>query len=326
MSNLISFVVPVLNEVENIELLCQRVDATMWELRDRYSYEVIFTDNHSSDGSYKLLTELAKDRPYIRVIRFSKNIGYQLSILTGYLNARGVVAIQLDADLQDPPELVPEFLEKWEEGNKIVYGIREFREESWLNVKLRQLFYRLMYRLSNESIPPDAGDFRLVDRDIIELLSGINDRRPYLRGVIASFGFKQAGVPYRREKRTKGESKFPYRTMTKLAIDGVVNHSDMPLRLATKIGVIISIISFVIGVGYLIGKIIYQQEWAAGFATTVLLILVSLGILSFLLGIIGEYLGRIYEQLRRYPHVIVEEAIDGESVGQKVQPATKLPK
>ena len=158
MSNLISFVVPVLNEVENIQALCQRIDATMWEIRDRYSYEVIFTDNHSNDGSYKLLTELAKDRPYIRVIRFSKNIGYQLSILTGYLNARGDVAVQLDADFQDPPELIPEFLEKWEEGSKIVYGIREFREESWLNVKLRQLFYRLMYRRSDEAIPLAAAE------------------------------------------------------------------------------------------------------------------------------------------------------------------------
>ena len=312
MSQLISFVVPVLNELENVELLCQRVESVMASYSDEYRYEIVFTDNHSDDGTFAKLGELAKIYKNIRVIRFSKNIGYQLSILTGYLNVRGVAAIQLDADLQDPPELIPEFLKKWQQGNKVVYGIRKSREESWLNRKSRKLFYRIMQSLSNDNIPVDAGDFRLIDRKVIDQLEKINDKKPYLRGAIASFGFDQIGVPYSRGKRVKGQSKFPYRAMVKLALDGILNHSDLPLKLATRISVSVSLIAMVIGVGYLVGKIIFQQQWAAGFATTTILILMSLSVISFLLGIIGEYLGRIYEQVRQYPTVIIEDQIDSE--------------
>ena len=310
MSKLISFVVPVLNEIENVESVCKRVASVMAAYEGRYGYEILFTDNHSDDGTYEELARLATHFANIRVMRFSKNVGYQKSILTGFLAARGVIAIQLDADLQDPPELVPEFIKHWEGGAKVVYGIRATRQESVTKTVLRKMFYRLISRVSVDDMPVDAGDFRLIDRCIIDQLRRIKDHRPYLRGIIASLGYEQVGIRYQRDERKRGQSKFPYRAMIGLAIDGFLNHSDLPLKLATRVGVTVSAISFLVGVGYLVGKLVFRQEWAAGFATTTILMLLSLGIISFLLGIIGEYLGRIYILLRGYPGVVVEKEID----------------
>ena len=289
-SKLISVVVPILNERGNLESVCSRVEAVMRTHLEEYDYEILFTDNHSSDGSFEELLKLSKMRPQVRALRFSKNVGYQLSILTGLLNAKGHAAIQLAADLEDPPELIPQFIDEWEKGAKVVYGVREKRQEGSLQTSLRKSFYRILQRASSDHIPEDAGDFRLIE-------------------IIAAFGFEQVGIPYERSKREWGESKFPYRAMIGLAIDGFLNHSDIPLKLATRSGVFISVLSFLLGVAYLIGKLVFRQQWAAGFATTTILILLSLGIISMLLGIIGEYLSRIYTVTRGYPTVVVEKEI-----------------
>jgi dolichol-phosphate mannosyltransferase len=310
MSVLISFVVPVLNEVGNLEAVCTRVESVMATYEGKFDFEILFMDNHSDDGTYDELIRLSVARPNLRAIRFSRNVGYQLSILTGLLAVRGVAAIQLDADLEDPPELVPEFIKQWEKGAKVVYGVRKARQESVVKTMLRKTFYRLLQRVSKDNLPLDAGDFRLIDRCLLDQLVRIKDQKPYLRGIISSFGYEQVGIPYERDERKWGKSKFQYRAMTSLAIDGLLNHSDLPLKLATRVSILIATISFIVGVGYLIGKLVFLQQWAAGFATTTILILLSLGIISFLLGIIGEYLGRIYVQLRGYPGVIVEKEID----------------
>ena len=306
---LISVVVPILNERGNLEAVCSRVEAVMSANLEGYDYEILFTDNHSSDGSFEELLKLSKTRPQVRALRFSKNVGYQLSILTGLLNAKGHVAIQLDADLEDPPELIPKFIGEWERGAKVVYGVRETRQEGSLQTFLRRSFYRILQRASSDDIPVDAGDFRLIDRCVLDQLTRVKDPKPYLRGIIAAFGFEQVGIPYERSKREWGESKFPYRAMIGLAIDGFLNHSDIPLKLATRVGILISVSSFFLGVVYLVGKLVFQQQWAAGFATTTILILLSLGIISMLLGIIGEYLSRIYTVTRGYPTVVVEKEI-----------------
>lgn len=305
----LSVVVPILNERGNLESVCERVEAVMSRELPQYDYEILFTDNHSDDGSFEELLRLSKTRPQIRALRFSRNVGYQRSILTGLLSARGDAAIQLDADLEDPPELIPSFLREWERGAKVVYGIRERRQESAFRTFMRRSFYRILKKASSDDIPVDAGDFRLVDRLVLEQLARVKDQKPYLRGIIAAFGFEQVGISYERSERHWGESKFPYREMIGLAMDGIVNHSDIPLKLATRIGMFVSFCSFFLGVFYLVGKLVFQQQWAAGFATTTILILLSLGIISLLLGIIGEYLSRIHNVVRGYPTVIVEREI-----------------
>ncbi|MDH5750836.1 MAG: glycosyltransferase family 2 protein [Deltaproteobacteria bacterium] len=306
----ISFVVPAYNEEENVESLYGAVCDLMKELKGRYDHEIIFTDNHSSDRTFAIIKELAARDKKVRGYRFSRNFGYQRSILTGYLRSDGDAVVQLDCDLQDPPSLVADFLEKWEQGSKVVYGVRAKRKE-WWGINLgRKLFYRTINLLSEDDLPLDAGDFRLVDRQVVEALREFEDMQPYLRGAIAGIGFPQEGIAYEREDRKRGRSKFSFFDLMALALDGILNHSIVPLRVASIFGIITSLITLAGGILYLIGKFVLGQDWPAGFATTTILILLSLSINSLFLGIIGEYLGRIYKQVKRKPLTIIEEEVN----------------
>jgi dolichol-phosphate mannosyltransferase len=307
---LLSFIVPVFNEEENIMPLYRAVTTLMQSFAHHYDYELLFTDNHSTDATFDELKRLAKEDPRVRVLRFSRNFGYQRSIYTGYINARGDAAIQLDCDLQDPPELIPEFLRQWEAGYQVVYGVRRSRQEAWLMRTTRKIFYRLINVLSDDQLPHDAGDFRLVDRKVIEVLRQIDDYQPYLRGVIATIGFNQVGIPYDRQERTRGTTKFPLRALFTLAVDGILNHSIVPLRIATFTGLFISAATFVLSFVYLIGKLIFGVAWPPGFATITILILLSLSTNAIFLGIIGEYLGRIYQQVKKRPITVVEQSLN----------------
>ena len=304
---LISIVVPVYNEEANIVPFHEAVVRELAPLAATYDFEFVFTDNHSSDGTFRLLQELAARDKRVRVYRFSRNFGYQRSIMTGYSRAEGDAAIQLDVDLQDPPELIERFLAEWEQGADVVYGIRIKRQESRLINVQRVLFYRLIDRLSEEKIPVDAGDFRLISRRVMELLKSFDDAQPYLRGTIATLGFKQVGIPYSRNARMRGESKFPFSKLVSLAIDGILNHSVVPLRLSTYFGLIVSTLTLLFALGYTVAKLIFSSQWPAGFATLAILSLMSLSINAMLLGIIGEYLGRMYRQMKKQPLTIVEE-------------------
>ena len=210
---LISIVIPVFNEGENIDPLYERIRAVIDPLHETYRFEILFTDNHSTDQTFTRISEIAEDDDRIRCLRFSRNFGFQRSILTGYRAAGGAAAIQLDADLQDPPELIPAFLEHWEQGIAVVYGVRAKRHEGWLITTGRAIFYRLINWMSADDLPHDAGDFRLVDRKILDALNEVDDYHPYLRGLIASFGFEQLGIPYDRDARLRGESKFSFRKL-----------------------------------------------------------------------------------------------------------------
>tara|TARA_A100001037_G_C15104529_1_gene615691 strand:- start:405 stop:1400 length:996 start_codon:yes stop_codon:yes gene_type:complete len=307
---LLSVVIPVFNESENIEKLISRLLAVLDRLKDKYDFELVFTDNHSTDGTYEVLKAWSNKLSNLRVLRFSKNVGYQRSILTGYLSARGDAAIQIDADLQDPPEIISEFISQWENGYQVVYGVRTSRVDGVGSRLIRHVFYRALNAFSRDNLPLDAGEFRLIDRRVIDELKYINDVRPYLRGTIASMGFKQIGIPYERRAREVGESKFDSKDLLKLAVDGFINHSTLPLRIATFTGLIVSVGTLVTGIGFFVGKLFFQQSWPRGFATTTILVLMSLSILSLLLGVIGEYLARIYEQLRYSPKVMIEKEID----------------
>lgn len=307
---LISIVVPVYNEEVNILPFHETVSAELAALSNRYDFEYVFTDNHSTDRTFQILRELASRDSRVRAYRFSKNFGYQRSIMTGYSRAQGDAAIQLDVDLQDPPELIARFLEEWQLGAEVVYGVRIKREESAFINFQRAVFYRLIDRLSEEPIPVDAGDFRLITRRVIELLKSFEDSQPYLRGTIATLGFKQVGIPYARRARTRGESKFPFSKLVSLALDGILNHSIVPLRISTYFGLAVSAITLLSVVGYTIAKLVLGSDWPAGFATMAALILASISINAMLLGIIGEYLGRIYHQMKRQPLTIIEDVIN----------------
>lgn len=311
---LISIVVPVLNEEDNLDPLLVRVREVFAAIPD-YDFEIVFTDNHSSDATFERIVELAASEPRIRAYRFSRNFGYQRSILEGYRRARGAAAIQLDCDLQDPPELIPEFIELWKQGNRVVYGVRAKRAESALVSGLRKTFYRLVNALAEDDLPLDAGDFRLIDASVIEVLRELEDAQPYLRGTIAAMGFRQAAVPYVRSARTIGESKFSWRQMFALSLDGILNHSILPLRLATYAGLTVTVLILSSLVVFVVSRLTLGTQWPAGFATTTVLILLGIALNALFLGIIGEYLGRIYKQVKRGPNTIIERTVDGSRNG-----------
>lgn len=284
--------------------------ATMATVSERYDVELLFTDNHSTDRTFAVIQQLATNDHRVRGLRFSRNFGFQRSIFTAYMHARGKAAVQIDCDLQDPPGLILEFLRKWEEGFHVVYGVRRAREEGWWINSSRKLFYRLISLLSEDELPLDAGDFRLVDRSVLDELRKTDDYQPYLRGTIAALGFEQIGIPYDRASRQRGESKFSFTELCGLALDGILNHSTVPLRISTYLGLAISMLTLLGTLGYVFGRVFLGQNWPPGFATLIIAVLASLSLNALFLGIIGEYLGRIYRQVKRRPLTIVEQEID----------------
>ncbi len=306
---LISIIIPAFNEEANVGPCHARLSRALEALAARYRFEILFTDNHSTDRTFERLAELADRDPRVRALRYSRNFGYQRSILTGYLNSRGAAAIQLDCDLQDPPEMIGELLAHWEKGFKVVYGIRRSRKESAVITGVRRLFYRLIRALSEVDLPLDAGDFRLVDRCVIDELGRHADVQPYLRGAIAEAGYAQVGIPYDREERQAGDSKFSLLSLIQLAVDGITNHSTVPLRIASYAGLAISVLTALAVLGYIVTRFVFGRQWPPGFTTLAVLILLSMSINAIFLGIIGEYLGRIFCQVKKSPHVIVERQL-----------------
>jgi dolichol-phosphate mannosyltransferase len=307
---LVSLICPVLNEEEALPVFYREVTALIKPWESRYAFELVFTDNCSSDRTYEILSGFARNDKRVRVFRFSKNFGYQASIFTGYSMAKGDCAVQLDVDLQDPPEMIAEFLQKWEEGYRVVYGVRARRREGWWMSLTRKVFYRVLNALSSEPIAVDAGDFRLVDRKVIDQIKKLNQSYLYLRGSIAQMGFKQIGIPYTRNERTIGESKFGVRQLFGLAVDSLLLHSTVPLRFAAFFGMILSFVTIIGATVYVALKLLIGEGWPAGFTTLTVFILLSLGINSLFLGILGEYVGRIYRQRHALQGVIIDEQID----------------
>jgi dolichol-phosphate mannosyltransferase len=306
---LISLVIPVYDEEDNIEPLYKAVVAVIDPLSEMYRFEFVFTDNHSTDKTPELLSALAQEDSRVRAFRFSRNFGYQRSILTAYLLSEGAAAIQLDCDLQDPPEMIPAFLERWREGSDVVYGIRKSRLEAARWTIARKVFYWLVDFLSEDPIPRDAGDFRLISRRVIEELRRISDPKPYLRGTIATLGFKQTGIDYERRAREVGVSKFSFYDNIKLALDGIINQSVVPLRMAIYVGMGVAMLTVLASIGYIVAYFTVGFRAPAGFTTTTVLILASLGINALLLGVIGEYLGRMYLQMKNKSVSIVEREL-----------------
>ena len=319
MNRLLSIVVPVFNEEENIKPLFAKLRPLAQNIKREfhYSVEVIVNDNHSTDGTFEALRELAKRHDpvdfQLRIFRFSKNIGFQKSILVGYCKSRGDAVTQIDADLQDPPELILEFLRRWREGYQVVYGVRRRRPEGFALSFARQTFYRLIDRISADHLPHDSGDFRLVDRQLVDVICALHDYDPYLRGLVASLGLKQIGVPYDRDPRNRGESKFHLSDLVKLSIDGITNHSAFPLHLASYFAFFVVLLAAGLIVFYLVGWLFWGRGVPLGFMTQTILQLGSVGVLAFFISIQGLYIGRIYNQIKEKPLAIIQYSIDRDS-------------
>jgi dolichol-phosphate mannosyltransferase len=306
---LITISVPVLNEADNVQPLLQRLRAVA-DAHCRYDFEFLFTDNASTDTTFERLADEARADNRVRVIRFTRNFGFQTSILTNYLNAKGEAAIQIDADLQDPPELFGEFLSAWEKGYKVVYGIRRSRPENIVLSAARKLFYRILASLSTVELPVDAGDFRLIDRAVIEDLRKVKDDAPYIRGTIAHLGYEQIGIPYDRTERKRGSSKFNLLALIRLAVDGVCSQSTKPLELITLFGAILSFLSFFAAIFYFAWYVLVVRKPPQGFTTIVILILLSTSIQTAFIGMLGEYIGRIFRNTRHIPAPIIDQRIE----------------
>jgi dolichol-phosphate mannosyltransferase len=306
---LVSISIPVLNEAGNIGMLYERLVALAQRMADRCDLEFVFTDNHSDDETWSMLETIAASDARVRALRFSRNFGFQSSILANYLHARGDAIMQIDADLQDPPEMLEQFFALWQQGYHVVYGIRRKRPEGWLLYLIRKCGYWVIDKVSEHPIPRDVGDFRLVDRAVVEAIAKFRSVNPYLRGMIAGLGFNQTGIAYDRDSRTQGESKFNVMRLMRLGMTAVFNHSTVPLRMASFLGVVILLASLVGALYYVILRWV-QPDLPRGFVSIQLIVLFGIGLNAFLLGIIGEYILRIYRTLRSEPIAIVERSLN----------------
>jgi glycosyltransferase involved in cell wall biosynthesis len=312
---LLSVIVPVYNESEVIGQTYARLTAVVRAVPG-FDYEIIAVDDGSSDGSYAAMVALASSDRHFRVLKLSRNFGHQTAITAGMDVARGDCVVLIDADLQDPPEVIPQMVAKWREGFDVVYGVRERREgESPMKKLTASLFYRLLSRLTAVPIPVDVGDFRLMSRRVTDRLKEMREKDRFVRGLVAWVGFPQTGVTYRRDARAAGDTKYPYRKMIKFAIDGLTGFSTVPLKAATWLGYLASAFAFI----YLLS--VFIQKWAGitveGWATIMVAMLFMGGVQLVCIGILGEYLGRIFNEVKHRPLYVVEEFVNGDRAARE---------
>jgi glycosyltransferase involved in cell wall biosynthesis len=307
----LSVVIPIFNEEATIPELDRRLGAFLADLAEvGESWEVVFIDDGSSDRSLGLLTEMAAREGRYKVVSFARNFGHQAAITAGIDRAEGDAVVVMDADLQDPPEVVRGMIARWREGNDVVYGVRTKREgETWFKRSTAAAFYRLMAAMQGGvTIPPDAGDFRLMSRKVVLTLRALREQHRFVRGLVAWVGFKQTSVTYDRPARFAGETKYPLRKMLRFAIDGITSFSIVPLRFATWLGIFAGALALGTAGWALMQGI--RGHVVAGWTT--MMIVVALGSCAQLLmiGILGEYVGRIYEQVKQRPLYLVGNEIN----------------
>jgi dolichol-phosphate mannosyltransferase len=302
-----SVVAPIFNELDNLPELYRRVKEVMDQTGE--SWELVLVDDGSVDGSTDRIREYAQLDQRVRPVIFARNFGHQIAVTAGLDYSRGQAVVIIDSDLQDPPEVILDLIAKWREGYEVVYAIRSEREgESWFKLMTASVFYRLIYQITDVKIPLDTGDFRLLDRKVVNVMTQMRERHRFLRGMSVWVGFNQTGVKYRRAARYAGETKYPFKKMFKFAWDAVTSFSYLPLQIATYLGFIsagISIFAIPI-VAYM--RITGSQEAFAGQATTLIAVLFLGGVQLISLGILGEYVGRLYDESKGRPLYIVREA------------------
>lgn len=300
-----SIIAPIYNEVDNLPVLYSRVSEVMNGTEE--AWELILVDDGSKDGSNEVIRKLASADERVRPVIFARNFGHQIAVTAGLDYSRGDAVIIIDADLQDPPEVIHDLIAKWREGYEVVYAVRKEREgETWFKKTTAALFYRIIYRITDVKIPLDTGDFRLVDRKVVNIMSKMRERHRFLRGIGAWVGFKQIGVEYNRAARFAGETKYPLKKMLKLALNAITGFSYFPLQVATYIGFISAGLSILAIPVVIILRLISAPQ-LTGQATTLIMVLFLGGVQLISIGIIGEYIGRIYDEVKGRPLYIVAE-------------------
>ena len=300
-----SIIAPIYNELENIPELYRRVREVMDSTNE--PWELILVDDGSTDGSTQAIYDLAKKEECVRPVIFARNFGHQIAITAGWDYARGDAVIIIDADLQDPPELILEMAKKWKEGYEVVYAVRAEREgESWFKLWTASLFYRLIYRITDVKIPLDTGDFRLMDRKVVDVLKQMRERHRFPRGMSAWVGFRQVGVEYKRAARKAGETKYPFSKMFRLALNAITSFSYFPLQVATFFGFASAGIAIIAIIPVIYLRITGSQAFF-GQATTLIAVLFLGGVQLISLGILGEYIGRLYDEAKGRPLYIVRD-------------------
>lgn len=301
-----SVVAPIFNEKENLPELYRRVKEVMDKTRQ--PWELLLVDDGSSDGSSDIIRALVNKDKRVRPVIFARNFGHQVAVTAGLDYSRGDAVVVIDSDLQDPPELILEMVKKWQEGYEVVFAVRAEREgESWFKLWTASLFYRMIYRITDVKIPLDTGDFRLMDRKVVDVMNDMRERHRFLRGMSAWVGFKQVGVEYKRAARTAGETKYPFRKMLRLAINAVTGFSYFPLQVATFFGFASASIA-IFAMPIVIYLRISGSQAFFGQASTLLAVLFLGGVQLISLGILGEYVGRLYDEAKGRPLYIVREA------------------
>ena len=304
---MISIVLPTYNERENFDALVTRLIPVM-EKAAGCSFEILFVDDGSSDGSAEFLDSLHANDARVKVIHFSRNFGHQAALQAGLDEATGAAVILMDADLQDPPEVLITFIEKWRQGYHVVYGIRKRRKEGYLKRAAYGIFYRTMRAIAEIDLPLDAGDFCLLDRRVVNLLVSLRERNRLLRGLRSWVGFRQVGIEYERHARHTGMPKYTLRMLVRLALSGYIGFSAMPLHIATWLGLLSAGAGFAGALWVIVTKIVgIPSPW--GWASTMVLILFVGGVQLLVLGIIGEYLHRVYDEVRQRPLYIIQSRV-----------------
>ncbi len=309
---LLSVVVPCFNEEEIVRDTNRRLEAALGQAP--VNYEIIYVDDGSSDSTAELLRQLQQSDDRIRVIRFSRNFGHQMAITAGLEHVAGDAAVIIDADLQDPPEVILGFVQKWMDGYDVVYGVRADREgETAFKLWTAKAFYRCIARLSDTRIPLDTGDFRLMDRRVVNALLEMPERDRFVRGMVSWLGFSQVGVSYHREARTAGTTKFSFLKMLRFAMDGIFSFSVLPLRIATWIGFAASGIAIVGIIVAVIERLLGVHGLVKGWTSILIAVLFIGGVQLICMGIIGEYVGRTYGESKRRPLYVLRERIGFEA-------------
>jgi dolichol-phosphate mannosyltransferase len=308
-----SLVLPIYNEEETIPELVRRLGQVIDQLDG--DAEVILVDDGSSDASYETMVAAREIDPRFKLLRLSRNFGHQIAVTAGLDVASGDAVIVMDSDLQDPPEVALELAARWRDGYEVVYAVREERHgESRFKEATAAGFYRLFKRMSDIDVPLDVGDFRLVDRRALDAFRSMRESNRYVRGMFSWIGFRQVGVPFTREERFAGETKYPLRKMIKFATDGIVSFSSYPLRLALKLGFLVSAFSFVLGLVFLVSQLAGLYS-VPGLASIAVFVAFLGGIQLLLLGIMGEYIARIHDEVKGRPLYLVSETQGLEDAG-----------
>jgi glycosyltransferase involved in cell wall biosynthesis len=318
---LLSVVIPILNEEPLVPELHARVTAAVEPLGP---YEIVVVDDGSTDGTWSRLVAIAAVDPHVRLVRLSRNFGHQVALTAGVEAARGDAVVTIDGDLQDPPEVIPDMVARWQEGYDVVYGVRDVREgETRYKLWTARLFYRLIGRLSPVEIPAEAGDFRLLSRRAADALRAMPERARFLRGMTSWIGFPQIGVSYTREARRAGETKYPTRKMIRFAADAITSFSSAPLRVVSSIGFVL--VGFCgVYLAYTLYKRAFTDDTVEGWTSVIVVLLLIGGAQLIGLGVIGQYVGRIYDEAKGRPLYVVSELVDSASLALPSVPPEDL--